>query len=125
MMSDDLYFSRFFTFNCLKHFSRKRKTEPSADEPDGKKAKIEQPPELSKSDKDELKKQMKKIYYYRDMLERHLAKKDLEELLTHNDQEIPSGPDRVRRRGFLQLLLDVSSIFVIIFFLTTDVGSAV
>ena len=39
---------------------------------------------------------MKKIYYYRDMLQRHLQKKDLEALLVLNGQEIPSGADRVR-----------------------------
>ena len=55
-------------------------------------------PSLSKAEKEELKKQMKKIYYYRDMLQRHLAKKDLEELLTYNEQEIPTGEDRVRTR---------------------------
>lgn len=51
--------------------------------------------ELSQAEKDELKKQVKKVYYYRDMLQRHLAKKDLEELLTFNQQEIPTGEDRV------------------------------
>ena len=73
---------------------RKRKTEASGDEPDGKKAKVESEADLK--EQKELKKQMTKIYYYRDMLQRHLAKKNLEELLTHNEQEIPSGEDRVR-----------------------------
>ena len=38
---------------------------------------------------------MKKLYYYRDMLERNLNKNELQELLEHNGQEIPSGNDRV------------------------------
>ncbi len=40
---------------------------------------------------------MKKIYYYRDMLERNLSKKELTELLEHNDQEVPSGVDKVMK----------------------------
>jgi hypothetical protein len=38
-----------------------------------------------------MKKQNKKIFYYRDLLEKHLKKKELEALLEHNDQEIPAG----------------------------------
>jgi hypothetical protein len=38
-----------------------------------------------------MKKQNKKIFYYRDLLEKHLKKKELEALLEHNDQEIPVG----------------------------------
>ncbi len=42
-------------------------------------------------EKEEMKKQNKKIFYYRDLLEKHLKKKELEALLEHNDQEIPVG----------------------------------
>ena len=38
-----------------------------------------------------MKKQNKKIFYYRDLLEKHLKKKELELLLDHNNQEIPPG----------------------------------
>ncbi len=71
----------------------KRKSEgngdSSQDEPDSKKAKLDD------KDRERLKKQVKKIYYYRDMLAR-LSKKELEELLLYNEQEIPTGVDRVR-----------------------------
>jgi hypothetical protein len=44
-----------------------------------------------------MKKQNKKIFYYRDLLEKHLKKKELEALLDHNNQEIPTG--QVSSRG--------------------------
>ena len=50
---------------------------------------------MDDSQKEEIKKQMKKIYYYRDMMENKLAKKELEELLVFNEQEIPTGVDKV------------------------------
>ena len=77
--------------------NRKRKAKKSEDEPDSKKSKTETGDDgLDAATKEKLKKQMKKIYYYRDMLQRHLQKKDLEALLVLNGQEIPSGADRVR-----------------------------
>ena len=42
-------------------------------------------------DKEEMKKQNKKMFYYRDLLEKGLKKKELEALLEHNNQEIPVG----------------------------------
>ena len=46
-------------------------------------------------DKEEMKKQNKKMYYYRDLMQKQLKKKELEALLEHNKQEIPIG--QVRR----------------------------
>jgi hypothetical protein len=43
-------------------------------------------------EKEAIKKQMKEIYYYRDMLERSLSKNELVELLEKNAQEAPSSP---------------------------------
>ena len=42
-------------------------------------------------DKEEMKKQNKKMFYYRDLLQKGLKKKDLEGLLEYNNQEIPVG----------------------------------
>jgi hypothetical protein len=44
-----------------------------------------------------MKKQNKKIFYYRDLLEKHLKKKELEALLDHNNQEIPTGQVECQR----------------------------
>ena len=38
-----------------------------------------------------MKKQNKKMFYYRDLLQKHLKKKELENLLEYNNQEIPVG----------------------------------
>jgi hypothetical protein len=49
-----------------------------------------------KSDKeDTIKQQNKLMYKYRDQLKKALKKKDLEYLLGYNDQDMPSGEDRV------------------------------
>jgi hypothetical protein len=49
-----------------------------------------------KSDKeDKIKEQNKLMYKYRDQLKKVLKKKDLQYLLEYNDQDIPSGEDRV------------------------------
>ena len=73
----------------------KRKLEKSADEPDAKKVKTEDPKETEM-----IKKQMKKIYYYRDLLERNLKKNELQDLLEYNNQEVPEkgGPDKLLDR---------------------------
>ena len=63
----------------------KRKLEKSSDEPDAKKVKTENDPKETEM----IKKQMKKIYYYRDLLERNLKKNELQDLLEYNDQEVP------------------------------------
>ena len=39
-----------------------------------------------------MKKQNKKMFYYRDLLQKNLKKKELENLLEFNNQEIPVGP---------------------------------
>ncbi len=76
-------------------FSSKRKSASDANgdkadgEPDAKKSKMDD------ATKEKLKKQMKKMYYYRDMLEK-LDKKELVELLEYNDQEVPTGNDKVK-----------------------------
>jgi len=67
-----------------------RKEEP-ADEADGP-----SPSKKMKSDKeDAIKKQNKLMYKYRDQLKNVLKKKDLQYLLGYNDQDMPSGDDRV------------------------------
>jgi len=66
-----------------------RKEKP-ADEADGP-----TPSKKVKSDKeDAIKKQNKLMYKYRDQLKKVL-KKDLQYLLEYNDQDIPSGEERV------------------------------
>jgi len=45
-----------------------------------------------------MKKQSQKIYYYRDNLERALKKPELQDLLSYNNQDIPSGNDRMLDR---------------------------
>ena len=80
---------------ALKEVKSKRKAAAAAgnpDEPDSKK------PKMDDKMKADLKKQMTKIYYYRDLMERHMSKKQLEHLLTLNDQEIPVGIDRMLDR---------------------------
>jgi len=74
----------------------KRKLEEATDEPDSKKLKlgVKDEPE----DKEEMKKQNKKMFYYRDLLQKGLKKKDLEGLLEYNNQEIPVGQDRMLDR---------------------------
>ena len=44
-----------------------------------------------------MKKQNKKMFYYRDLLQKHLKKKELEELLEYNKQEIPVGQVNFRQ----------------------------
>jgi len=74
----------------------KRKIEASSDEPDSKKPKLE--PAKEDPDKELMKKQNKKMFYYRDLLKKHLAKKEMEALLEHNKQDIPSGEERMLDR---------------------------
>uniref|UniRef100_A0A2Z5U1X2 Poly [ADP-ribose] polymerase n=1 Tax=Reticulitermes speratus TaxID=60591 RepID=A0A2Z5U1X2_9NEOP len=70
-----------------------RKEKP-ADEADGP-----TPPKKMKSDKeDKIKEQNKLMYKYRDQLKKVLKKKDLQYLLEYNDQDIPSGEDRMLDR---------------------------
>ena len=40
-----------------------------------------------------MKKQNTKMFYYRDLLKKHLKKQDLYNLLEHNKQDIPTGED--------------------------------
>ena len=44
----------------------------------------------------EMKKQNKVMFEYRDQLKSQLQKKDLQELLEYNDQDIPPGHEKVR-----------------------------
>ena len=68
----------------------KRKIEANGgDEPDSKKMKKEDPEEAAVKEK--MKKQNKQMFYYRDLLSKHLKKQDLYNLLEHNKQEIPTG----------------------------------
>lgn len=74
----------------------KRKIEEvSADEPDSKKIKADPADE---KEKEEMKKQNKKMFYYRDLLKKHCKKKEMEGLLEHNNQEVPIGEDRMLDR---------------------------
>ena len=81
----------------------KRKVEASKDEPDAKKIKVDPAEEKQK---EEMKKQNKRLdivlvkiffycllrmFYYRDLMKKHMKKKELEALLEHNKQEIPVG----------------------------------
>ena len=43
---------------------------------------------------------MKKIFYYRDLLERNLKKNELQDLLEANGQEVPTGIYNLVLRGF-------------------------
>ena len=70
----------------------KRKTESNGkDEPDAKKPKLEKEDPEEAAQKEKMKKQNKQMFYYRDLLGKHLKKQDLYNLLEHNKQEIPSG----------------------------------
>jgi len=73
----------------------KRKVEASKDEPDAKKIKVDPAEEKQK---EEMKKQNKRMFYYRDLMKKHMKKKELEALLEHNKQEIPVGEDRMLDR---------------------------
>ena len=64
------------------------------DEPDSKKIKIEKE---DPKEKEALKKQMKKIFYYRDLLEK-MKKSELQDLLEANKQEIPVGEGKMLDR---------------------------
>jgi len=72
----------------------KRKLEASKDEPDAKKPKVEK----DDINKEMMKKQNKKMFYYRDLLKKHLSKKEMESLLEHNMQEVPAGEERMLDR---------------------------
>ena len=77
----------------------KRKIEANGkDEPDSKKMKIDKEDPEEKAIKEEMKKQNKKMFYYRDLLSKHLKKQDLYNLLEHNKQEIPSGEEKALDR---------------------------
>jgi len=72
----------------LKPMKRKiEATTKGGDEPDAKKVKVED----DSKERDAIKKQMKKIFYYRDLLERNLKKNELQDLLEANSQEVPTG----------------------------------
>jgi len=66
--------------------------------PSAKKIKKEENGGDNKDANEEMKKQNKKIFYYRDNLERSLKKAELQDMLSYNKQEIPSGPDRMLDR---------------------------
>lgn len=64
----------------------KRKSEANGtDEPDAKKIKVESKPD---PEKETMKKQNKKMFYYRDLLKKNCKKKEMESLLEHNHQEV-------------------------------------
>ena len=56
--------------------------------------------------KEDMKKQNKKMFYYRDQLERQLKKTELQDLLESNGQEICPGVDSVgHHSGFLKYVI--------------------
>jgi len=73
----------------------KRKLESNGkDEPDSKKVKLEVKDDPAEAAlKSKMKKQNTKMFYYRDLLKKHLKKQDLYNLLEHNKQDIPTGED--------------------------------
>jgi len=76
--------------NELKKLKRKAENGSNGtDEPDAKRIKTEDIKE--DPEKEEMKRQNKKMFYYRDLLEKNLKKKELEMLLEVNDQELPTG----------------------------------
>ena len=79
--------------SAIKAMKRKSPSNGS-DEPDSKKMKVEK---VSDEDKEALKKQMKKIFYYRDLLQK-MNKKELQDLLEYNGQEVCTGVDRMLDR---------------------------
>ena len=76
---------------------RKRKIGEDTTDGDGPtdKKKIKKELEENQSMKDEIKKQNKIQFKYRDQLEA-VSKQDLQILLEHNEQQIPSGVSEVR-----------------------------
>ena len=64
-------------------------TSTSKDEPDAKKA---------KPDEEAMKKQNKKMFYYRDLLQKSLSKNELQDLLEANGQAPAVGVDRTLDR---------------------------
>ena len=92
LIENIVYFS--FQDKVTKHLPKvKRKVEDvGTDQPDSKKAKLEVKEDpAEKAEKEEMKKQNKKMFYYRDLLKKHLKKTELQSLLEHNKQEIPTG----------------------------------
>ena len=73
----------------------KRKASSENDGPSAKKANLQSDPIMDEKDKDQMRKQNKKMYYYRDQLERQLKKNELQDLLESNGQEVCSGIDSV------------------------------
>ena len=80
----------------LVNICRKRKNLPT-DEPPNKKSKKEADEDRLKAEKEKeiIKRQNKKIFYYRDQLERALKKNELQDILESNGQEVPTGVDSV------------------------------
>ena len=72
----------------IKATKRKISDKNGTDEPDSKKQKVDD--EKQQKEKEAIKKQMKKIFYYRDLLERNLKKNEMQDLLESNKQEIPN-----------------------------------
>lgn len=79
----------------IKASKRKHGSKNGSDEPDSKKVKAD--PEAEK-EKEAIKKQVKKIFYYRDLLERNLKKAGLQGLLEANGQEVPVGESKMLDR---------------------------
>ena len=84
------------TLICVVMYFRKRKILPT-DEPSNKKPKKEADEDRLKVEKEKeiIKRQNKKIFYYRDQLERALKKNELQDILESNGQEVPTGIDLV------------------------------
>lgn len=74
---------------CVSYCCRKEKPTDETDGPS--------PLKKTKSSKEDaaIKGQSKLMYKYRDQLKKELRKSDLQDLLEHNDQDVPVGEDRV------------------------------
>lgn len=79
--------------------------------PEIKKIRTEDEVDESSNNEKEIKQQNKIMFKYRDQLKKYLNKKELQELLEANEQEIPSGIESVRI--YLENLNPVVFIFII------------
>lgn len=58
---------------------------------------------VGSDEENEMKKQNKIMFDYRDQLKNQLKKKELQELLEYNGQEVPVGPEKVQ--SFLSVVV--------------------
>ena len=82
--------------SCNVFLFRKRKLPPENQGSQPKVAKLDEKDKAKfEKEKEDMKKQNKKMYYYRDQLQRQLKKTELQDLLESNGQEVCPGVDSV------------------------------